>query len=544
MTGAGLKGRAIAAVLAALLAFPCALAGCGPGGRADINDYTIKESGAPVGSQQVRIREVANGIVYSGTEKRPFTAFGTTWHRTLGVTRDLKSTVTFENATDVPGASYRTYMSESSSGDGFAYLANDLQTYEYVPLLPRGTSVLPLELDSACLIQALLDRFLAANVQKASAFAVLPSRGPVIHEIIVERRSLYLMHLSSPGLDEVDVEFDKNNFVTVVRTGTTTVERGSPPALDSRPYQPVSSAVSVSEVRVVTPEKFPNGDRLQLAGSLYFPPGASRPYRAVILTGDEGPQDRTGTGFLSQVADYLARQGFVVLTCDRRGVPESQGSFARHTRETLLKDLNTQVDYLVNRGDIDVERIALLGYGEGGLLSLAAAGKNPYVKRVVVMGTPSVTLFPDLMKIQIREALAAGRLLGPEAAYEQALVDALVETVSGTQESEIDIQGKKVFLDWMRSWMPVLPTVDVASLKAPVLVMHGTADQDVPAVQADELMAALAARPGRQQKLEMFEGLGHGFGRLVEQAKSKPDRAHPVVERKVLDALGAWLKDL
>ena len=531
----------MAAILVCALAVPLVLAGCAPSNM-DVNSYVVKQSGKEVGSQKVTIEDITNGVSYSSTESMPFTEFGTTFTRKLTVAKDLKSTLSYQSTEKVPGAAYTSDLQNATVGDGFGFFANDLQTFEWVPQLTVDKKMIAYEPLSVCTAQALLDRFLSANVPNATALVVIPSRSPVPREILVDRPSKFVMRITSQGIDEVDVTFDKNSFVTGLHTGSFTIAKASPGSFTAMAYQPVTKGTTFSEVSVGTTQKLAGGGKLDLAGSFYLPVKATKPYRAVILTGDEGPQDRTGGGFLSQVADALAGQGMVVLTCDRRGVPKSGGSYATDTRSTLLSDIDSQVDYLVGRGDIDTNKIALVGYGEGGLLSATAATTNPYVKRLVLMATPSVTLFPDLMRTQVDEAASSGALLPSESGYQQHLIDQMIAAVNSTPARNLSVGGHNVFLDWMRSWMAATPPADLAALKVPVLVMQGTADDVVPAAQAAQIMQTLAARAGGQQQLAQFDGLGHSFGKELSQAASKPNRMHPQVDPKVLDALTTWLK--
>lgn len=539
-----ITGAACLALIAALALSP-ALGGCG-GGGGDENDYVVKQNGQVIGTETVRLREVSDGVFYEGTRRMPLASFDTTLSTTLKVSKDMRQALSYESSRAVPGATYRTWFSKApaETGEGFQYLADDLQTYSYVPLLPGGVKTFPLELDSAALTQALLDRFLVAGVQEADAFVVIPSRSANVFRVLVQRTEELALRLTGTGLPETRIRFDENTFVEKVESGNILIEKGSASTPESKAFQPSGKAGRTSEVRVATTEKLKNGDPLELAGTMYFPAKASKPYKGIVLTGDRGPQDRTGAGFLSQVADYLAGRGYAVLVCDRRGVPESGGDYATHTRETLLSDLNTQVDYMVNRGDMDPERIALVGYGEGGLLSLGVASINPYVKRVAAMAAPSMTLFPDLARVQAAEAMAAGLIGESEAAAERTRIDEVSHAVGTTEGETLSIMGHEVFLGWMRSWQNAKIGDEIAGVKVPVLVLHGADDRVVPVSQADDLAGMLAAPTGGAVKLEKFDGLGHGFGRELDMAASKPFRQHPVVESKVLEALGAWMGEM
>ncbi len=537
------RDRVVAAILALALVAPLAIAGCGGGGNVFVNSYVVKEAGKEVGSQKVTVKENSSGVFYSSTESMPFTVFGTTFTRKVAVAKDLKTITSYESDQSVPGATYSTFIQPSADKTGLLFLDNRLQMYEWVPLLTTEKRLLPLEPGSVCTLQGLLERFTHAQVTGANATVVIPSRSPVPRTILIQKTSEFFLRITSPGIPDIEVTFDKNSFVTKMRTGDITIEKASPGAMTSTAFQPVTKGTTFTEVSVPTTEKLSNGQKLTLAGSMYFPAKAGKPYKAVILTGEEGPQDRTGGGFLSQIADALAGQGFVVLTCDRRGIPKSQGDYATLTPQTQLADIDSQVDFLVGRGDIDTNKIALVGYGEGGLLSASAAATNPYVKRLALMATPSVRMFPDFARVQVADAQKTGLLNDAEAAFQLWLVDALVATVNGNPGSTLQLSGHKVFLDWMRSWMAAA-NPNFAAIKVPVQVMQGTADYVVPASMAAQIMQGLQQRPGGQQQLAQFDGLGHSFGKELNQAASKPKRQHPLVDPKVLDSLTTWMKGM
>ena len=537
------RDRVVAAILALALVAPLAIAGCGGGGNVFVNSYVVKEAGKEVGSQKVTVKENSSGVFYSSTESMPFTVFGTTFTRKVAVAKDLKTITSYESDQSVPGATYSTFIQPSADKTGLLFLDNRLQMYEWVPLLTTEKRLLPLEPGSVCTLQVLLERFTHAQVTGANATVVIPSRSPVPRTILIQKTSEFFLRITSPGIPDIEVTFDKNSFVTKMRTGDITIEKASPGAMTSTAFQPVTKGTTFTEVSVPTTEKLSNGQKLTLAGSMYFPAKAGKPYKAVILTGEEGPQDRTGGGFLSQIADALAGQGFVVLTCDRRGIPKSQGDYATLTPQTQLADIDSQVDFLVGRGDIDTNKIALVGYGEGGLLSASAAATNPYVKRLALMATPSVRMFPDFARVQVADAQKTGLLNDAEAAFQLWLVDALVATVNGNPGSTLQLSGHKVFLDWMRSWMAAA-NPNFAAIKVPVQVMQGTADYVVPASMAAQIMQGLQQRPGGQQQLAQFDGLGHSFGKELSQPASKPKRQHPLVDPKVLDSLTTWMKGM
>jgi hypothetical protein len=263
-----------------------------------------------------------------------------------------------------------------------------------------------------------------------------------------------------------------------------------------------------------------------------------------VLEGDFGPQDRTGGGFLSELAERLVGEGIAVLVCDKRGIPQSQGKYATYTMDSAVRDLDAQVDYLFLRGDIDIERITAVGYGEGGQVAARVAASNPYVSALVMMATPSVPLWPDLALIQVGLAESAGLVPQADADAARIRVANQVGFVSLESGETAKVDGHEVFLGWMRSQAANDPPSSISSLDIPVLVVQGGRDGIVPPEQARQVMTVLEARGRSTQELALFEELGHNFGPLLLEGAAVPYRRHPTVDPAVLETISRWLKDI
>lgn len=517
------------------------VAGCG-GGRPGEISYEVKQGGKKgivMGAQTVRYSEKGGHLEYGAVERRPYLAESTTTYRKLTLSPDRAKLEGYYSSRRVPGAAFRTYIDHSA--DLYSYLDDRLQTFDYVPPFSSPGGNLPFEPDSACLIQALADKFLAAKVEQATALVIIPSRSSLVQAVEIKREGKSALKVTGEGFGEVGMKFDSTGVLEEASGGGVLIEKGHAPVLRSRPFQPQGKAREIREIRVPTPDRLPGGDRLELAGSLYFPAG-KRPYRAVVLAGDFGPRDRTGGGFLSQIAERLAGDGMAVLTCDKRGIPKSQGSYATYTRQTAAKDLNAQVDYLTLRGDIDIGHIAIVGYGEGGQLACQVAGSNPYVSSLVLMASPSVPLFPDLELLQARTAEATGAMRPAEEAAVELRVDNQLTLLGQVSGDHVKLGGHDLFLGWMRSQATSDPLGSVSALGIDVLVAQGGRDGVVLPEQARQLMRALEARGRGTQELALFEKLGHDFGPMLPEGASVPYRAHPEVDATVLDKVSGWLK--
>ena len=532
-------------VLALLSCFTL-LSGCGPENLTRTT-YVVKQGGTAVGDQTVWVEKLDGAVKYYSTERRPYLEYQTTTYRSLESTSDMKTLKKYVSKTRVPGASYSTTIGKITQPDApphYYYLDDRLQTFEYLPRIPVGRGFLPLEMDSSCLLQAAADKFLAARLQEARAMAVVPSRSPLPREVFFQKTGADSFRMSGEGLGEVTVTCDRRGLIESVTgiKGGLEISKGSVRLPPSRPFETGPAGYTVRRVTVKTPDRVSAEEFMSLSGRLYLPRGKKKPYRGVVLAGDWGPQDYTGGGFLSQFASHLAAEGMAVLCCDRRGVPDSGGSYARYTLESYASDIDSQVQYMALRDDIDGDRIALLGYGEGGIAAVAVASSNPYISDCVLMATPAVRIFPELEGQVVEREAARGVLLEQEAANRLRNIKALTEVLDMTSENVVQLEGKQLFLGWMRSQAGNDLAEKLARLDDDVLVVQGTGDEVVPPDQARSIMAVLEARGRGRQRLALFEGLGHSFGRFNDEAESRPFRAHPVVDPEVLRTVSGWLK--
>ncbi|MEZ5320309.1 MAG: alpha/beta hydrolase, partial [Vicinamibacterales bacterium] len=96
---------------------------------------------------------------------------------------------------------------------------------------------------------------------------------------------------------------------------------------------------------------------------------APREAPAVVLVGGAGPQDRDhmayGVPVFGQIARALSQAGYFVVRYDRRGTGQSGGRVENADIDAYAGDVTQIVRWLRDRKDVDDDRIAVLGYGEG-----------------------------------------------------------------------------------------------------------------------------------------------------------------------------------
>jgi dipeptidyl aminopeptidase/acylaminoacyl peptidase len=303
-----------------------------------------------------------------------------------------------------------------------------------------------------------------------------------------------------PGLliGEVETPFTELDAVRVAeRTVVALAGRSGDPAVVAR-FDPVTlapagvlrraSTIAIDPATIAEPEsiEFPTtGGRT--AHALYYPPtnpafiapDGERPPLLVLSHG--GPTSNASTS-LDLGKQLLTSRGIAVVDVDYGG---STG-YGREYRQRLdgnwgvvdVDDCVAAARFLVERGDVDPDRLAIEGGSAGGYTTLAAlAFRDVFAAGITLFGVGDLELLEiDPHKFESRYT---HRLVGPYPA-----AAALYRERS--------------------------PNHFVDAFSSPVLILQGLDDKVVPPSQAESIDAALTAK-GIPHAYLAFEGEGHGF---------------------------------
>jgi dipeptidyl aminopeptidase/acylaminoacyl peptidase len=249
-----------------------------------------------------------------------------------------------------------------------------------------------------------------------------------------------------------------------------------------------STALSLDGTAVSVPESisFPSTDD-RVAHALYYPPvnpayvgpPDERPPLVVCIHG--GPTANASSALDLEI-QLLTSRGIAVVDVDYGG---STG-YGRAYRQALddrwgvvdVDDSVAAARYLAGRGDVDPERIAIMGGSSGGYTALAAlAFRDTFAAGISLYGIGDLAaLAQDTHKFESRYM---ERLVGPWPAMAER-------------------------------YRARSPIHHLEGISSPILVLQGLDDRVVPPAQADAIVAALAAR-GVPHAYIGFEGEGHGF---------------------------------
>jgi len=243
--------------------------------------------------------------------------------------------------------------------------------------------------------------------------------------------------------------------------------------------------------------------RLNLAGTFTVPPGKG-PFPAVVLVSDMGPQDRDGTAgdyhLMGSLADYLTRRGVAVLRYDDRGVGKSGGSTATATTAMLVSDVQAAVNFLRSQLEININRIGVIGHGEGANVALLTAAKPLPPAFVVSLAgyglTGEQTLLQQLVDEQREQKVDPAKV---QAAYERQRTMYDIMRQTGTPQAQAimanmmrqdqpgldakaaQAQAAQLLTPWRHYFLSFDPIAELDEVRCPVLLLNGTSDLQAPA---------------------------------------------------------------
>jgi dipeptidyl aminopeptidase/acylaminoacyl peptidase len=230
-------------------------------------------------------------------------------------------------------------------------------------------------------------------------------------------------------------------------------------------------------------------DGLRLAGWLYRPRGQAGPLPTVIyLHGGPEAQERP---VFTPLYQHLLARGIAVYAANVRGSSGFGRSFVNADngagRFAAIRDVATCVEHLVENGIADPDRVGVMGRSYGGYLTLAALVNHPdlFAAGIDVCGMADFETFFARTEPWIADA-AVGEYGHP-------------------------IHDRNLLRE-------LSPAHRMEHLRAPLLVIHGKYDTNVPVHEA-ELAVHGAKAAGVPLKYLLFEDEGHEIQRTENRVR-------------------------
>ena len=285
----------------------------------------------------------------------------------------------------------------------------------------------------------------------------------------------------NPNIDFIDASQDESKLLLLAWGDT---NPGMVYLLDKASMRveellPVRAELEGLTLAKVTPITFEAADRTKIPAYLTLPPGSTGKGLPAIVMPHGGPSARDEWGF-DWMAQYFAARGYAVLQPNFRG----SAGYGSHWYQQngfkswriAISDVNDAGRWLVKQGIAAPDKLGIVGWSYGGYAALQ-----------------SQVLDPDLFKavIAIAPVTDLERLRQEAAPYTNfPIVDRFIGTGPHVREGS--------------------PAQNAGRFKAPVLLFHGTMDQNVGSGES-RLMADRLRSEGKQVTYVEFKGLDHSL---------------------------------
>lgn len=299
-------------------------------------------------------------------------------------------------------------------------------------------------------------------------------------------RHLYAIDLSGTGLRQLSTGQGMHDGVAggdlLVAVATTldaptvaTVLRGG---------EPVTTLRSYAEVAPLTPVvRLLRGGQRSLQIGIVLPRDHVAGHKVPVLMDPYGGPHHSevlAAQGLWLEPQWWADQGFAVVVADGRGTPGRSLSWEKAVRGDLASPaLTDQVDALhaaaAQEPDLDLDRVAIRGWSFGGYLAALAVLRRPDVFHAALAGAP-------VTDMTLYDTAYTERYLGTDPTGADAAAYAASSLLA-----------------------------DAPSLRRPLLLVHGLADDNVVAAHTLRLSAALLAA-GRPHDVLPLTGVTHVAG--------------------------------
>jgi pimeloyl-ACP methyl ester carboxylesterase len=196
---------------------------------------------------------------------------------------------------------------------------------------------------------------------------------------------------------------------------------------------------------------------------------------------------------LRDLADAFTRRGIAVLRVDDRGVEASTGDRASSTTLDEADDVRTEILWLRKHSQVRGQRIALVGYSEGGLVATIVASSDPSIAAIVSLAGPGVP-GPEVARYQISAAVTR---------------DTTIAVAS--REAEIERQLADSLTVRERSYLQLDPLAYARRAHCPALILQGANDLHVPLRSAERLAWAMRNGGNKDVTVRIFPGVSHSL---------------------------------
>ncbi len=353
--------------------------------------------------------------------------------------------------------------------------------------------------------------------------------------------------------------------------------KGEIPAAKPKPQTPQPPFIYHSE-----DVEYDNDDKtVHLAGTLTYPKSGGKFPVAILISGS-GQQDRDETIMghkpFAVIADRLTKLGFAVLRVDDRGTGKSTGEVSKASSADFSKDVNTSIEYLKSRKEIDPKKIGLIGHSEGGLIAPIVAAERNDIDFMILLAGPGIKgstllaeqgeqlilqygvskeavqnylpLYKKFIQLSAEGNDSAtlarkGRLAF--ATWKQNSNPDLVKAIGFTDEESTEAILENLISGFAQPWMQFFLASDATlwleKTAAKVLALNGEKDIQVLANSNTEgIKKALKKSKSPSYEVKILPGLNHLFQKCTLCTVNEYGMLDETFSETALDEMAKWLQ--
>lgn len=143
-----------------------------------------------------------------------------------------------------------------------------------------------------------------------------------------------------------------------------------------------------------------NSKGLRLSSVISYPDKTKKYPAILILSGFMGQKEEK---HIKELAETLVRNKIMAVRFDCSGLGESGGMLEKdYYMPNYLEDIWSVYKYVKKLKFVDENRMGVVGYSLGGILSVIFASENPEIKVCTAVSTPSTIFTANLIKALLR----------------------------------------------------------------------------------------------------------------------------------------------
>jgi dipeptidyl aminopeptidase/acylaminoacyl peptidase len=241
------------------------------------------------------------------------------------------------------------------------------------------------------------------------------------------------------------------------------------------------------------PFSFTSRDGLTIHGYMTFPPGKGKENLPIVLNVHGGPWHRDSWGYNPE-AQWLSNRGYICMQVNFRGSTGYGKDFInagdKEWAGEMHNDLVDAVNWVVEKGYADPNKVAIYGWSYGGYAALVGATFTPDLFACAIDGCGPSNIITLMQSIP---------------PYWTSMKDIFRARVGDYETEEEFLKSRS-------------PLFRVDSVRIPMMVVQGANDPRVKQAEADQIVQAMKQK-GIDHEYLLFPDEGHGLARPENRLK-------------------------